>query len=83
MVFETLTKSKEGAVLFAEIAAQPMNLLGPELVCHAFTSAQTGRSSFSSSSAPGPEEAGFWPVTSLPSTWTRALQVMKPETETT
>ena len=32
MVFETLTGRKEGAVLFANIAAPPMNLLGPELV---------------------------------------------------
>jgi enoyl-CoA hydratase/carnithine racemase len=32
MVFETLKVCKEGAVLFAEIAAPPMNLLGPELV---------------------------------------------------
>jgi enoyl-CoA hydratase/carnithine racemase len=32
MVFETLTVRKEGAVLFAEITAPPMNLLGPELV---------------------------------------------------
>src|SRR5262245_32256972 len=32
MVFETLSVRKEGAVLFAEIAAPPMNLLGPELV---------------------------------------------------
>jgi enoyl-CoA hydratase/carnithine racemase len=32
MVFETLTVRKEGAVLFAEINAPPMNLLGPELV---------------------------------------------------
>jgi enoyl-CoA hydratase/carnithine racemase len=32
MVFETLTVSREGAVLFAEIGAPPMNLLGPELV---------------------------------------------------
>ena len=32
MVFETLTVRREGAVLFAEIAAPPMNLLGPELV---------------------------------------------------
>ena len=32
MVFETLTVREEGAVLFAEIAAPPMNLLGPELV---------------------------------------------------
>jgi hypothetical protein len=32
MVFEMLTVRKEGAVLFAEIAAPPMNLLGPELV---------------------------------------------------
>ena len=31
-VFETLTVRKEAAVLFAEIAAPPMNLLGPELV---------------------------------------------------
>ncbi len=30
MVFETLKVNKEGAVLFAEIAAPPMNLLGPE-----------------------------------------------------
>jgi enoyl-CoA hydratase/carnithine racemase len=30
--FETLTVRKEEAVLFAEIAAPPMNLLGPELV---------------------------------------------------
>jgi enoyl-CoA hydratase/carnithine racemase len=32
MVFDTLKVRKEGAVLFAEIAAPPMNLLGPELV---------------------------------------------------
>jgi enoyl-CoA hydratase/carnithine racemase len=32
MVFETLTVTAEGSVLFAEIAAPPMNLLGPELV---------------------------------------------------
>ena len=32
MVFETLNVRKEGGVLFAEIAAPPMNLLGPELV---------------------------------------------------
>ena len=32
MVFETLTVRREGAVLFAEIAAPPMNLLGTELV---------------------------------------------------
>jgi enoyl-CoA hydratase/carnithine racemase len=32
MLFETLTVRNEGAVLFAEIAAPPMNLLGPELV---------------------------------------------------
>ncbi len=32
VVFETLTVRKEGAVQFAEIAAPPMNLLGPELV---------------------------------------------------
>jgi enoyl-CoA hydratase/carnithine racemase len=33
MVFETLRVRKEKAVLFVEIAAPPMNLLGPELVC--------------------------------------------------
>jgi enoyl-CoA hydratase/carnithine racemase len=32
MIFETIKVRKEGAVLFAEIAAPPMNLLGPELV---------------------------------------------------
>jgi enoyl-CoA hydratase/carnithine racemase len=32
VVFETLTVRNEGAVLLAEIAAPPMNLLGPELV---------------------------------------------------
>jgi Enoyl-CoA hydratase/isomerase len=32
MVFETLKVRKEGAVVFADIAAPPMNLLGPELV---------------------------------------------------
>jgi enoyl-CoA hydratase/carnithine racemase len=32
MVFETLRVRKEGAILFVEIAAPPMNLLGPELV---------------------------------------------------
>jgi enoyl-CoA hydratase/carnithine racemase len=32
MAYETLTVRNEGAVLFAEIAAPPMNLLGPELV---------------------------------------------------
>ena len=31
-VLKTLNVRKEGAVLFAEIAAPPMNLLGPELV---------------------------------------------------
>jgi enoyl-CoA hydratase/carnithine racemase len=31
-VFETLTVRADGPVLFAEIAAPPMNLLGPELV---------------------------------------------------
>jgi enoyl-CoA hydratase/carnithine racemase len=31
-VFDTLNVRKEGAVLFAEIAAPPMNLMGPELV---------------------------------------------------
>ena len=30
--FETISAHKEGGVLFAEIAAPPMNLLGPELV---------------------------------------------------
>ena len=32
VIFDTLTVRKEGAVLFAEISAPPMNLLGPELV---------------------------------------------------
>jgi len=32
MAFETLSVREEGTVLFAEIAAPPMNLLGPELV---------------------------------------------------
>jgi enoyl-CoA hydratase/carnithine racemase len=32
VVFETLTVREEGAVRFADIAAPPMNLLGPELV---------------------------------------------------
>ena len=32
LVFETLNVRNEGAVLFAEISAPPMNLLGPELV---------------------------------------------------
>jgi len=32
MTFETINVSKEGAVLHAEIAAPPMNLLEPELV---------------------------------------------------
>ena len=32
MVFDTLAIRREGAALFAEIAAPPMNLLGPELV---------------------------------------------------
>jgi enoyl-CoA hydratase/carnithine racemase len=32
MNFDTMSVSKEGAVLTAEIAAPPMNLLGPELV---------------------------------------------------
>jgi enoyl-CoA hydratase/carnithine racemase len=32
MLFETLKVRKEGAVLFVDIAAPPMNLLGPELV---------------------------------------------------
>ena len=30
--FETLTAQVDGAALFVEIAAPPMNLLGPELV---------------------------------------------------
>ncbi len=33
MAFKTITVRTEGAVLFAEISAPPMNLLGPELVC--------------------------------------------------
>jgi len=32
MVFEMLTARREGGVLFVEISAPPMNLLGPELV---------------------------------------------------
>jgi hypothetical protein len=32
VAFETLGISQEGGVLFAEIVAPPMNLLGPELV---------------------------------------------------
>jgi enoyl-CoA hydratase/carnithine racemase len=32
VAFETLNTSQEGGVLFVEIAAPPMNLLGPELV---------------------------------------------------
>src|SRR2546427_8870205 len=32
LMFQTLNVQREGAVLFAEIAAPPMNLLGPELV---------------------------------------------------
>jgi len=32
MTFDTIKMQREGAVLFAEIAAPPMNLLGPELV---------------------------------------------------
>jgi len=32
LTFEMLTVRKEGAVLFAEILAPPMNLLGPHLV---------------------------------------------------
>ncbi|MDT7611029.1 MAG: hypothetical protein QOG96_5532, partial [Pseudonocardiales bacterium] len=32
MVLETITVRTEGAVLFADIEAPPMNLLGPELV---------------------------------------------------
>jgi len=32
MIFETLDVRNEGAVLFVEIAAPPMNLLGPELI---------------------------------------------------
>ena len=32
MTFQTLKVRREGAVLFAEIATPPMNLLGPELV---------------------------------------------------
>ncbi len=31
MVFETLAIRKEGAALFVEISAPPMNLFGPEL----------------------------------------------------
>ena len=32
MAFETLTVHQEGSVLFVDIAAPPLNLLGPELV---------------------------------------------------
>jgi len=32
MEFETLSVRREGAVLFADIAAPPMNLLGTELL---------------------------------------------------
>ena len=31
--FDTLAIRQDDGVLFAEIAAPPMNLLGPELVC--------------------------------------------------
>jgi murein endopeptidase len=46
MVFETLKVSREGAVLFVDIAAQPMNLLGPERggpMLSGHTSHQVGR----------------------------------------
>ena len=33
MVFETLRTSGQGAVLFVDIAAPPMSLLGAEMVC--------------------------------------------------
>jgi enoyl-CoA hydratase/carnithine racemase len=42
MVFETLNATREGAVLFVEIAAPPMNLLGPELVRDLVTLIQQG-----------------------------------------
>jgi enoyl-CoA hydratase/carnithine racemase len=42
MVFETLNVQREGAVLFVEIAAPPMNLLGPELVRDLVTLIQQG-----------------------------------------
>lgn len=32
MVFETLNVSRDGHVLFVELLARPMNLLGPDLV---------------------------------------------------
>jgi hypothetical protein len=32
MIFETPNVNSEGTILFAEIVAPPMNLLGPELV---------------------------------------------------
>ena len=32
MDFETLKVRREGAVLFVEISAPPMNLMGPELI---------------------------------------------------
>jgi hypothetical protein len=43
MAFETLKVSQEGAVLFAEIAAPPMNLLGPELVLRTTFRTRRGR----------------------------------------
>ena len=33
MIIETLKTSRKGAVLFVDIAAPPMNLLGPEMAC--------------------------------------------------
>ena len=40
MTFDTLAVRQEGAVLFVEIAAPPMNLIGPELVRDLVDSAQ-------------------------------------------
>ena len=46
MPFKTLTIHQEGAAMFVEIAAPPMNLLGPELVCDLVTLIQASSGKF-------------------------------------
>ncbi|VIO68299.1 hypothetical protein CI1B_20530 [Bradyrhizobium ivorense] len=43
MFFETLKVRNEGAALFADIAAPPMNLLGPELCAISYPSSSKQR----------------------------------------
>ena len=64
--FETLYARQQGGVLFAEIAAPPMNLLGPELV-RGLVSCASRRASLRSSVSSSRRSVSS-PAAALPST---------------